>query len=179
MRISDWSSDVCSSDLKIRTRAALTAEERQFVANVSTLPVYRMLEWGVRQGVAGSVIGDTDELVALTLAYQMLNDLTRSIDFALSNAERGTTAAGAADAANTSICQTRILTKGIEQQRDLREEVLRPRAPLRQSHLAALGAANLSANYAGLTRQRDRDARAAASRGAARAQVDEDRRSVN
>src|SRR3546814_9109700 len=83
---------------KMRTRGALTAEERQFVANVSTLPVYRMLEWGVRQGVAGSVIGDTDELVALTLAYQMLNDLTRSIDFALSNAERGTTAAGAADA---------------------------------------------------------------------------------
>src|SRR3546814_11115515 len=105
MRISDWSSDVCSSDLKvplfsaipacprqdtespddflsgrvqrrvlnipatgadcsndggkgalelartrmdsiatkIRTRAALTAEERQFVANVSTLPVYRKI----------------------------------------------------------------------------------------------------------------------------------------
>src|SRR3546814_6328326 len=91
MRISDWSSDVCSSDLdtesaqdfltgrvqrrtlnfpptgadcaqdgsgrgalvlarermqsiatKIRTRAALSAEERQFVANVRTLPVYRM-----------------------------------------------------------------------------------------------------------------------------------------
>src|SRR3546814_1364606 len=97
-----------------------------------SLPVYRMLEWGVRQGVAGSVIGDTDELVALTLAYQMLNDLTRSIDFALSNAERGTTAAGAADAANTSICQTRILTKGIEQLRDLREEVLRQRAQMRQ-----------------------------------------------
>src|SRR3546814_4142337 len=126
---------------------------------VSTLPVYRMLEWGVRQGVAGSVIGDTDELVALTLAYQMLNDLTRSIDFALSNAERGTTAAGAADAANTSICQTRILTKGIEQLRDLREEVLRQRAQMRQSYLAALGAANLSANYAGLMRQRDREDR--------------------
>ncbi|WIW89934.1 conjugal transfer protein TraH [Sphingobium sp. V4] len=155
---------------KIRTRAALTAEERQFVANVSTLPVYRMLEWGVRQGVAGSVIGDTDELVALTLAYQMLNDLTRSIDFALSNAERGTTAAGAADAANTSICQTRILTKGIEQLRDLREEVLRQRAQMRQSYLAALGAANLSANYAGLMRQRDRDARDAAGAAAAREQ---------
>jgi conjugative transfer pilus assembly protein TraH len=155
---------------KIRTRAALTAEERQFVANVSTLPVYRMLEWGVRQGVAGSVIGDTDELVALTLAYQMLNDLTRSIDFALSNAERGTTAAGAADAANTSICQTRILTKGIEQLRDLREEVLRQRAQMRQSYLAALGAANLSANYAGLMRQRDRDARDAAGTAAAREQ---------
>src|SRR3546814_13199737 len=88
----------------------------------------------------------------------MLNDLTRSIDFALSNAERGTTAAGAADAANTSICQTRILTKGIEQLRDLREEVLRQRAQMRQSYLAALGAANLSANYAGLMRPRDRDA---------------------
>src|SRR3546814_11198201 len=60
---------------KIRTRAALSAEERQFVANVRTLPVYRMLEWGVRQGVVASVIGDTDELVALTLAYPMLNDL--------------------------------------------------------------------------------------------------------
>src|SRR3546814_2233032 len=114
MRISDWSSDVCSSDLsaddflsgkvqtraisvppssadcstdgsgkgalilargrmesiavKIRTRAALTPEERQFVGNVRTLPVYRLLEWGVRQGVVDSVIGDTDELVALTLA---------------------------------------------------------------------------------------------------------------
>src|SRR3546814_2864429 len=133
-----------------------------------------MLEWGVRQGVAGSVIGDTDELVALTLAYQMLNDLTRSIDFALSNAERGTTAAGAADAANTSICQTRILTKGIEQLRDLREEVLRQRAQMRQSYLAALGAANLSANYAGLMRQRDRDARDAAGAAAAREQGDDD-----
>src|SRR3546814_14205199 len=98
----------------------------------------------------------------------MLNDLTRSIDFALSNAERGTTAAGAADAANTSICQTRILTKGIEQLRDLREEVLRQRAQMRQSYLAALGAANLSANYAGLMRQRDRAARDAAGPAAAR-----------
>lgn len=155
---------------KIRSRGALTTEERQFVANVSTLPVYRMLEWGVRQGVAGSVIGDTDKLVALTLAYQMLNDLTRSIDFALSNAERGTSVAGAADAGNTNICQTRILTKGIEQLRDLREEVLRQRAQMRQSYLAALGAANLSASYAGLMRQRDRDARDAAGAAAAREQ---------
>jgi len=155
---------------KIRTRAALSPEEQQFVANVSTLPVYRMLEWGVRQGVAGSVISDTDELVALTLAYQMLNDLTRSIDFAIGNAERGATAAGAADPANTNICQTRILTKGIEQLRGLRDEVLRQRAQMRQSYLAALGAANLSANYAGLMRQRDRDARDAAGAAAAREQ---------
>ncbi len=147
---------------KIRTRTALTAEERQFVANVRTLPVYRMLEWGVRQDVVDSVIGDTDELVALTLAYQMLNDLTRSIDFALSNAERGTTAAGAADSSSTNICQTRILTKGIEQLRDLREEVLRQRAQMRQSYLAALSQTNLSTSYAGLIRQRDKDARDAA-----------------
>ena len=147
---------------KIRTRAALTTEERQFVANVRTLPVYRMLEWGVRQGVPDSVIADTDELVALTLAYQMLNDLTRSIDFAVANADRGVAAAGSADAANANVCQTRILTKGIEQLRDLREEVLRQRAQMRQSYLAALGSANLSANYAGLLRQRDRDAREAA-----------------
>jgi conjugative transfer pilus assembly protein TraH len=144
---------------KIRTRAALTAEERQFVANVRTLPVYRMLEWGVREGVPDSVIADTDELVALTLAYQMLNDLTRSIDFAVSNAERGASAAGAADAGNANICQTRILSKGIEQLRDLREEVLRQRAQMRQSYMAALNQANLSANYAGLMRTRDRDAR--------------------
>ena len=65
---------------KIRTRAALSPEERQFVANVRTMPIYRMLEWGVRQGVVDSVIGDTDELVALTLAYQMLNDLTSRQD---------------------------------------------------------------------------------------------------
>jgi conjugative transfer pilus assembly protein TraH len=147
---------------KIRTRAALTAEERQFVANVRTLPVYRMLEWGVRQDVVDSVIADTDELVALTLAYQMLNDLTRSIDFALTNAERGTNAAGAADSSNANICQTRILTKGIEQLRDLREEVLRQRSQMRQSYIAALNQANLSTNYAGLVRQRDRDARDAA-----------------
>lgn len=147
---------------KIRTRSALTADERQFVANVRTLPVYRMLEWGVRQGVPDSVIADTDELVALTLAYQMLNDLTRSIDFAVNNAERGANAAGASDAGNAKICQTRILAKGIEQLRDLREEVLRQRAQMRQSYLAALGSANLSANYAGLLRQRDRDARDAA-----------------
>ena len=153
---------------KIRTRAALTAEERQFVANVRTLPVYRMLEWGVRQDVVNSVIGDTDELVALTLAYQMLNDLSRSIDFALFNAERGTNAAGASDGASANICQTRILTKGIEQLRDLREEVLRQRAQMRQSYLAALSQANLSTGYAGLIRQRDRDARDAAGAAASR-----------
>jgi conjugative transfer pilus assembly protein TraH len=147
---------------KIRTRAALTPEERQFVANVRTLPVYRMLEWGVRQGVPNSVIADTDELVALTLAYQMLNDLTRSIDFAVSNAERGATVAGSADAGNANVCQTKILNKGIEQLRDLREEVLRQRAQMRQSYLASLGSANLSANYAALLRERDRDARDAA-----------------
>ena len=147
---------------KIRTRGTISTDERQFVANVRTLPIYRMLEWGVRQGVADSVIADTDELVALTLAYQMLNDLTRSIDFALANAERGTSAAGAADAAQANICQTRILTKGIEQLRELRDEVLRQRAQMRQSYMAALNQANLSANYAGLVRQRDRDARDAA-----------------
>lgn len=146
---------------KIRTRAALSAEERQFVANVRTLPVYRLLEWGVRQGVSDSVIADTDELVALTLAYQMLNDLTRSIDFAVSNAERGANVAGAADGANANICQTRILTKGMEQLRDLRDEVLRQRAQMRQSYMAALAQANLSANYASLLRTRDRDAREA------------------
>ena len=155
---------------KIRTRAALSAEERQFVANVRTLPVYRMLEWGVRQGVVNSVIGDTDELVALTLAYQMLNDLTRTIDFAVSNAERGTSAAGAADGNSATICQTRILSKGIEQLRDLRDEVLRQRAQMRQSYMAALNQANLSANYAGLVRQRDRDARDAAGAAATRNQ---------
>jgi conjugative transfer pilus assembly protein TraH len=148
--------------IKIRTRAALTPEERQFVANVRTLPVYRLLEWGVRQGLADSVIGDTDELVALTLAYQMLNDLTRSIDFAVSNAERGVNAAGASDAGNAKGCQTRILTKGIEQLSGLRDEVLRQRAQMRQSYMAALNQANLSANYAGVVRQRDRDARDAA-----------------
>ena len=148
--------------LKIRSRGALTDEERQFVANVRTLPVYRLLEWGVRQGVTDSVIADTDELVALTLAYQMLNDLTRSIDFAVSNAERGASAAGASDAANAKVCQTRILTKGIEQLRDLRDEVLRQRAQMRQSYMAALSQANLSATYSGVVRQRDRDARDAA-----------------
>ncbi len=148
--------------VKIRTRAALTIEEKQFVANVRTLPVYRLLEWGVRQGLTDSVIADTDELVALTLAYQMLNDLTRSIDFALQNAERGATTAGAADAENGNICQTRILTKGIEQLRELRDEVLRQRAQMRQSYMAAMSQANLSANYAGVVRQRDRDARDAA-----------------
>ncbi|SFG37121.1 conjugative transfer pilus assembly protein TraH [Novosphingobium sp. CF614] len=147
---------------KIRTRAALSAEERQFVANVRTLPVYRMLEWGVRQGVVDSVIGDTDELVALTLAYQMLNDLTRTIDFTVTNAERGATVAGSADGNNKNVCQTRILSKGIEQLRDLRDEVLRQRAQMRQSYIAALNQANLSANYAGLLRDRDRDARDAA-----------------
>jgi conjugative transfer pilus assembly protein TraH len=155
---------------KIRTRAALTPEERQFVANVRTLPVYRMLEWGVRQGVVDSVIGDTDELVALTLAYQMLNDLTRTIDFAVSNAERGASAAGAADGNSANVCQTKILSKGIEQLRDLRDEVLRQRAQTRQSYMAALNAANLSASYAGLVRQRDRDARDAAGAAATRNQ---------
>ena len=61
----------------------------------------------------------------------LLNDLTRSIDFALQNAERGVTTAGASDAENTNICQTRILTKGIEQLRELRDEVLRQRAQMK------------------------------------------------
>lgn len=155
---------------KIRTRAALSPEERQFVANVRTLPVYRMLEWGVRQGVVDSVIADTDELVALTLAYQMLNDLTRTIDYTITNAERGSTAAGAADANNANVCQTRILSKGLEQLRDLRDEVLRQRAQMRQSYMAAMSAANLSASYAGLVRERDRDARDAAGAAASRNQ---------
>jgi conjugative transfer pilus assembly protein TraH len=147
---------------KIRARTALTTDERQFVANVQTLPIYRMLEWGVRQGVVNSVIGDTDELVALSLAYQMLNDLLRTIDFAVGNAERGATVAGAAAGDSANICQTKILTKGLEQLRDLRDEVIRQRAQMRQSYVAALGSANLSASYAGLIRQRDRDGREAA-----------------
>ncbi|WP_342250355.1 conjugal transfer protein TraH [Sphingomonas sp. OTU376] len=155
---------------KIRGRHALSAEERQFVANVRTMPIYRMLEWGVRQGVVGSVIADTDELVALTLAYQMLNDLTRTIDFALGNAERGASAAGAANSTNRNACQTRILSKGIEQLRDLRDEALRQRAQMRQSYMAALGSANLSAAYAGLVRARDRDARDATGAAASRSQ---------
>lgn len=147
---------------KIRTRTALATEERQFVANVRTLPVYRMLEWGVRQGVADSVIADTDELVALTLAYQMLNDLTRTIDFTLTNAERGAALAGSADGNDANVCQTRILSRGIEQLGTLRDEVLRQRAQMRQSYMAALDQANLSASYAGLLRDRDHDARNAA-----------------
>ena len=155
---------------KIRTRGALSSDEKQFVANVRTLPVYRMLEWGTRQGVTDSVIDDTDDLVALTLAYQMLNDLSRSIDFAIDNAERGATTAGAADAGSANVCQTKILSKGIEQLRDLRQEVLRQRAQMRQSYLAALNQANLSASYASLLRQRDRDARDAAGAAASRNQ---------
>jgi len=153
---------------KIRSRSPLSTEERQFVANVRTLPVYRLIEWGVRQGVVDSVIADSDELVALSIAYQMLNDLTRTIDFALNNAERGVSAAGAADGASKQVCQTRILAKGLEQLRDLREEVQRQRAQMRQSYLAALGTSNLSANYAGLLRERDRDARSATGATAAR-----------
>ena len=144
---------------KVQGKTALSPEEKQFVANVRTLPIYRMIEWGVRQGVVASVIADTDELVALTLAYQMLSDLTRSIDYTLTNAERGAGAAGSADGGSATICQTKILTKGMEQLRDLREEVLRQRAQMRQGYMAALGQANLSASYAGLIRQRDRDAR--------------------
>jgi conjugative transfer pilus assembly protein TraH len=144
---------------KIRTRGALTDDEKQFVANVHTLPVYRLLEWGVREGVQGSVIGDTDDLVATSLAYQMLNDLTRSLDFAVDNAERGTSAAGAADGNAKTVCQTRILSKGIDQLRDLREEVLRQRAQMRQSYLAALSQAQVSASFASLLKTRDADAR--------------------
>jgi conjugative transfer pilus assembly protein TraH len=156
--------------IKIRTRAALSNDEKQFVANIRTLPIYRILEWGVRQGVVDSVIADTDELVALTLAYQMLNDLTRTIDYTVTNVERGATIAGAADAGNSNVCQTKILYKGLEQLRDLRDEVLRQRSQMRQSYMAALSAANLSASYAGLVRDRDRDARDAAGTAASRNQ---------
>src|SRR3546814_1076708 len=96
-----------------------------------------MLEWCVRQCVVDSVIGDTDELVALTLAYQMLNDLTRTIDFTVTNAERGATVAGSADGKIKNVCHTRILSKGIEQLRDLRDEVLLQRAQMCQSYMAA------------------------------------------
>ena len=78
------------------------------------------------------------------------------------NAERGASSAGAADETNTKACQTRILTKGLEQLRGLRDEVLRQRAQMRQSYMEAMNQANLSASYAGLIRQRDRDARDAA-----------------
>jgi hypothetical protein len=40
--------------------------------------------------------------------------------------------------------------------------VLRQRAQMRQSYMAAMSQANLSANYAGVVRQRDHDARNAA-----------------
>jgi len=44
---------------------------------------------------------------------------------------------------------------------DLRAEVLAQRAQMRQAYIAALEQTNLSASYAGLVRQRDRDAREA------------------
>src|SRR3546814_16531138 len=65
--------------------------------------VARMLEWSVRPGVAGSVIGDTDELVAHPLASHLRNELTRACDLALSNADRRTTAARAADTSNNRL----------------------------------------------------------------------------
>src|SRR3546814_7699963 len=92
----------------------------------------------------------------------MLNECTRSRDFAVFNSERSVNAACASDADNAKVCQTRILTKGIAQLGGLRDEVLRQRAHMRQSYMAALQSANLSANYAGVVRQRDRDARDAA-----------------
>src|SRR3546814_17055830 len=93
----------------------------------------------------------------------MLHDVTRTIDFTVTNAERGATVAGSADGKNKNVCPTRILSKGIEQLRDLRDEVLRQRAQMRQSYMAALNQANLSATYAGLLRTRDRAARDARS----------------
>src|SRR3546814_1287573 len=71
------------------------------------------------RSVVDSVIGDTDELVALTLAYQMLNDLTRTIDFTVTNAERGVTVAGSADGKNKNVCQTRILSRSEEHTSEL------------------------------------------------------------
>ena len=61
-----------------------------------------------------------------------------------------------------SAIEWRKLSKGIEQLGGLRDEVLRQRAQMRQSYMAALNQANLSASYAGVVRQRDRDARDAA-----------------
>jgi conjugative transfer pilus assembly protein TraH len=65
------------------------------------------------------------------------------------------------DGESANICQTRILSKGIEQLRELREECCAS-AQMRQSYMAAMSQANLSANYAGVVRQRDHDARNAA-----------------
>jgi conjugative transfer pilus assembly protein TraH len=48
----------------------------------------------------------------------------------------------------------KVLTKGLEQLRDLRDEILRQRAQMRQSYMVGLNA-NLSATYAGLVRLRD------------------------
>jgi conjugative transfer pilus assembly protein TraH len=132
------------------------------------LPVYRLLEWGVRQGVTDSVIADTDELVALTLPIRC----------STTSRARSTSRAPMPSAARPrrappmpkTPTSARILSKGIEQLRELRDEVLRQRAQMRQSYMAAMSQANLSASYAGVVRQRDRDARDAAGANANRNQ---------
>src|SRR3546814_17088148 len=56
MRISDWSSDVCSSDLKVQLGAAL----------IITLPAAKQLV-ALRQTVRGRVLVDDDVVEAETL----------------------------------------------------------------------------------------------------------------
>ena len=144
---------------KIRGKAALSNDEMNFVANVRTLPVYQMLAWGVREKVEASVIGDVDELVAITLAYQMLNDLARSLDYTIGSAARSAKAAGSADPALKDICTIKVVAGGLIPLEDLRDEIFRQRAQVRQAYITALNGANLSASYANLVRARDKDAR--------------------
>ena len=144
---------------KIRAKGALSDPEKQFLGNTRVLPLYHMLELGVRRGVEGSVIDDTDEVVATALAYQMMNDLMRSIDYAVQNAERGANSSGVVDGNDPNMCQTKILGKGLDQLRGMRDEIVRQRGQMRVAYSGALGRANLAVQYASFFRESDRDAR--------------------
>lgn len=144
---------------RMRLKQPLTAEERLFLENVRVLPLYHMLELGVRRGVQGSVIDDTDEVVGVALAYNMLNDLLRAIDYIVNNAERVASSAKSADPNNPLSCDMRIVGDGLEDLRRLGVEVTRQRSEMKVAYYGALGRANLGVQYATFFRQSDREAR--------------------
>lgn len=144
---------------KMQSKAALTPDETAFIANVKTVPVYLLLKNGIETGTVNSVISDVEELVAITMAYQMMQDLVRTIDYAVSGAGRALNSASSVDAATKDVCDTRVLMPAREMLIDVRNEAQRQRQQMRQSYIAALNQANLAASYADYVRQKQRDAR--------------------
>src|SRR3546814_4165108 len=76
MRISDWSSDVCSSDLRRRTRTHLTIARRPASAHRRCVNDAAVLVLGVQAALEGDRRAGADELLEhLAVVADLLDDV--------------------------------------------------------------------------------------------------------